>query len=302
MFMCAIFIMYAISASTFLLGKNLLLVSSPLFLSGVRTFIGGVALLLYVWYTGKGSFGDSKKLLIPCVGVAVYSFFLSNTFKFWALQHTSSSHAAIISAIEPLFVIMIACRMFNELMTVRKWCGVILCVMSGMALTAGSYASLRVYDFVSWPSFFLCVAVISSAYGALLMRKLIRYENAAPALVMGMSMVIAGILALGATCTEASSCTVDASTLFPFAGNLLAMIFLSNIVAYSLYGVAIKRYSTLLISCGSFARPIFTAFYSSIFLHDMVSWHTIGCAGVLVVGLAILYCDESISKAVVVKS
>lgn len=291
--MYAIFTMYAISASTFFLGKQLLLVSSPLFLSGVRTLIGGAALLLYACYVRRGSLLDIKKLLVPCVGIAVYSFFLSNTFKFWALQHTSISHASVISMLEPLFVIIIAYRMFNERMTIRKWIGKVLCMGSGLGLASGNMSIMDMHDFIALPSFFLCIAAMSSAYGALLMRKLIRYENACPTLVMGMSMVIAGILALAATCTEATTLyTADASTILPFMGNLLAMILLSNIIAYSLYGVIIKRYSALLISCGSFVRSVFTASYASIFLHEVVSWHIIGCAVILAVGLTILYRDE----------
>lgn len=298
-FMFTILMMYAISASTFFFGSQLVLYSSPLFLSGVRTLIAGALFLLYARHTKRAFF--SKQLLFPCAGIAIYSFFLSNSLKFWALQHSSTSHAALISIIEPLFVIMMAYLMFNERMTIQKWIGMALCMASGLMLTFATAPALNAYDFISVPSLFLCIAVASSAYGALLMRKLIKYENASAPLVMGMSMTITGILALIATATEASSCTVNADSILPFVGNLIAMIALSNIIAYSLYGQLLKRYSALLISCGSFARPMFTALYKSIFFNEALSLELVGCAALLGIGLMILYREEIAEKAVVIE-
>ena len=291
MVMYTIFSMYAISASTFLFSKQVLLYSSPLFLSGIRTLLGGTVLLLYARYC-KRCVWDFKKLLFPCLGIAVYSFFLSNILKFWAVQHTAAAHAAVIFLIEPLFVIVLAFCMFNERMTRTKWFGTALCMGSGLMLAQRQMYVLRGCDIVSWPSFFLCIAVASSAYGALLMRKLIKYEQASPTVVIGLSMAIAGILALAATFTEVSSCTVTAEAFMPFMGSLIAMVVLSNIIAYSFYGLIITRYSALLISCGSFVRSFFSMLYGAVFFNEIVSWHAMGCAAILFIGLFVLYRDE----------
>lgn len=299
--MYSILIMYAISASTFFFGKNLLLYASPLFLTGIRTLIAGAVFLLYTGYTSRGALNNIKKLLLPCAGIAVYSFFLSNTLKFWALQHVSTSHAAIISIIEPLFVVILAFVMFNERMTIQRWVGMALCMVSGLILSLANVSLFNVHDFISIPSLFLCIAVASSAYGALLMRKLIRYENAPASLVMGMSMAIAGLLALACTITDASPCTVNADSIAAFAGNLMAMIVLSNIIAYGLYGQLLRRYSALLISCGSFARPIFTAIYQWIVFEQSLSLEFVGCAVLLCVGLALVYRDERDLRALLAK-
>lgn len=297
--MYSIIMMYAVSASTFFFGKQLLVYSSTLFLTGIRTLIAGGIFLLYTWYTGRGSLNSIKKLLLPCVGIAVYLFFLSNTLKFWALQHCSASHAAVISIIEPLFVVIMAFAMFNERMTIQKWIGMALCMTSGLMLALANAPTFNIYDFISVPSLFLCIAVASSAYGALLMRKLIKYENAPAPLVMGMSMAIAGMLALIGTVTEVSSCTVDADSIISFGGNLIVMILVSNIIAYGLYSKLLMRYSALLISCGSFARLIFVALYQIAFFNETLSCEVIGCIVLLAAGLMIIYRDESTGKIIV---
>lgn len=300
MSMGSIFMMYAISASTFFFGSQLVLYSSPLFLSGMRTFIAGALLLLYAWRTMQGAL-RLKKLLFTCAGIAVYSFFLSNTLKFWALQHVSTSHAALISITEPLFVVIMTYMMFGERMTLGKWIGMALCMGSGLMLALAGSAPLHIYDIFSVPTLFLCIAVASSSYGALLMRKLIRYENAPASLVMGVSMSIAGVLGLAATFTENSSCTVTADSIMLFTGNLMAMIILSNIIGYSLYGQLLKRYSALLISCGSFARPIFTSLYKWIFFNQALSVEIIGSIFILCLGLLILYKKET-GQALTIKA
>lgn len=289
--MFSILMMYAISASTFFFGSQLVLYSSPLFISGMRTLIAGGMFLVYTWRTKQGTL-PIKLLLLPCAGIAVYSFFLSNTLKFWALQHASTSHAAVISIVEPLFVVIMAFVMFNERMTIGKWIGMALCMGSGLMLTHGVSEHWNMFAFISVPGLFLCIAVASSAYGALLMHKLIRYENASASLVMGMSMAIAGIMALTATFTEVSSCRVTIDSIMPFAGNLMAMIVLSNIIAYGLYGTLLKRYSALFISCGSFARPLFTALYKWVFFNEAFSLEIMGGVALLSLGLVILYNEE----------
>lgn len=292
--MFSILLMYAISASTLFFGKQLLVYSSPLFLSGLRTLIAGGFFLLYAWRTKK-TMEINRDLLLSCAPVAIYSFFLSNTFKFWALQHSSAAHAGAISAFEPLCALIMAYVMFNERATVKQLIGMALCIASSLLMATGTLAP---FDFVSVPSLFLCIAMISSVYGALLMRRLIKYQEATISLVMGMSMSIAGIMTLFATIAEISSCTVNTDSMVPFIGNLTAMVLLSNIIGYGLYGTLLTRYSALLISCGSCIRPIFIALYRWAFFNQPLTVGFLGYAGIIVIGLLLIYRDEKMSNIV----
>jgi drug/metabolite transporter (DMT)-like permease len=276
--------MYAISGSTIFFGKQLLVFSSPLFLSGLRTLIAGGFFLLYAWRTKKKT-KINKDLLFSCIAIAIYSFFLSNTFKFWALQHSSVGHAGAISVLEPLCALSMAYVMFNERATIKQLIGMALCIASGLMMTT---SSLSLYDLVSIPSLFLCIAMVSCVYGALLMRRLIKYQEASISLVMGISMSIAGIITLLATITEASSYTVSADSMAPFIGNLMAMILISNIIGYRLYGRLLTRYSVLFISCGSCIRPIFTALYQWAFFNQPPTVEFLAYAGIILIGLLLI--------------
>jgi len=300
--MLLIFLMYAISATTFLLGKQLLLYSSPLFLVGLRTGIAGLLLLLMVLCTNKQLLLKFRKFLLPCAAIAFYSFYLSNTLKFWALQHISAINAMLISVSEPLFAMILAYCMFHEQMSLKKLIGLICCMSSGFMLANNGLflSNICRADFSFVSTIILCVATCASAYGALLMRKIIRDADAPPIIINGLSMAIAGIFALSSCYFEPVSCTVTSETIMPFAGNLMLMIVLSNIIAYSLYGQLLKQYSVLLISCGSFVKPIFTIFYKAIWLHELIPWYTSYAGFLLLFGLAIIYSDEYVPATVII--
>ena len=292
--MVLIFVMYAISASTFLLAKQLLLYSSPLFLVGIRTLIAGLFFLCAVLLTTKHPLSNIKKFLLPCMSIALYSFFMSNSLKFWALQSLSATHAAVISITEPLFALLIAYCMFNENMSFKKWIGLICCIGSGFLIVNNGLLRLQTQftDFLTLPSLAMYTAIAASAYGALLMRKAIKYDQASPMVINGLSMALAGVFALSSTCVETSSYSVTSETFLPFASSLMLLVLLSNIIAYSIYGYLLKRYSVLLISCGSFIKPIAVIGYKGIFLHEVVPGYLGYSAVLLVIGLAVIYGDE----------
>ena len=202
--MYILFMMYAISAGTLVLGKQLVLYGSPLFITGMRTLGAGLLFLVYAWAT-RVPLATIRKLLWPCASIAVYAFFLSNTLKLWALQYSSACHMAALSLLEPVLVALMAWMMFNERMNGNKWIGLLLCTASGVIMICRSMGDG--FQLASLALVCACIALASSVYGCLLMRKLIRYHNASISLVMGLSMTSAGIFSLVATSTEAVSCT-----------------------------------------------------------------------------------------------
>jgi drug/metabolite transporter (DMT)-like permease len=288
--MISIILMYAISASTFLFSKQLLLHCSPFFLLGVRTLCAGTIFLSISLCVVDNLFAHIKKNFFSCVAIAFSSFYVSNFFKFWALNSVTAVHGASIFLIEPLVAAVCAWMMFNERVSRMQLLGVLVCMCGALALD-GSYAGL----FGPWftvPGAVMFGSVLFSVYGALLMRKLIFYQRSSVIVVNGLSMTIAGICALLTTLFETTSCTVIPATSFSFFGNVVAMIVLSNIIGYSLYGYALKRYSVLLISCGSFLRPFFVMIYKSLFLHEAGAWHTMYAAALVACGLVLVYKDE----------
>jgi probable blue pigment (indigoidine) exporter len=281
--MIAVIMLYAISASTFMVSKLLLMYSSPLFLSGLRTLFAGLIFLLYLKSCSK--IGSYKKYIVPCLAIGFFSFYISNTLKFFALHSLTSERAALISISEPFFALFFAYFLCGETMTLRRWLGLIVCIFgAGIGIVSGFNLSLS----FSLPEFILLVSVISSSFGALLMRKFVRLHNYSATVINCMSMGTAGVFALSTSFViEDPLATIAVAPVLFFFSLLAVMVLVSNIFAYSLYGKLVKQYSAVLISSASLLRPFFVALYGGTINAQIV------CSLVVIsLGLIILYREE----------
>lgn len=288
--MVAILSLYAISASTFIISKSLLAYSSPFFLTGLRTVIAGLLFLLY-FKARRQVF--SSKILLPCLKIALFSFYLSNTFKFWSLKHITTSSAAIISTIEPLFAVIFSYLICSEGMNFSRWLGLLFCIGGSLMLSCSfKISELYIVGFFGLPEIILLLAIACSSYGAITMRSLVRTTQCSIVGVNGLSMMVAGILALGTSfMVEGTSFQLSSQTIIPFFFLLSIMIIVSNLFAYSMYGYLLKNYSAVLISSASFMRPCFTALYTG-----SVTASTLFASCIICIGLFFLYKEESSFK------
>ena len=73
---------------------------------------------------------------------------------------------------------------------------------------------------------------------------------------------------------------------------MTALIIVSNLLAYNLYGALLKRFSATFLSFAGFSTPLITAFFGWAFIHETVSWGFIGCAVIVFIGLGLFYQEE----------
>jgi drug/metabolite transporter (DMT)-like permease len=279
--MIALFVMYAISASTVLIGKQLLAFTTPLWLTGIRTACAGLVFFLYAAY--KNQLVMRKDVLLSCVTIALTSFYISNSFKFWALQYSSPEFTATLFLAEPLLALYGAYYLLSEYVSMRTVMGVCLSLCS-VACTTGLSMPCAPMSFV--PVSVLCASLLFSVYGALHMRALIVYQKIPAAYVYGLSMGIGGILSL------VTSCVVEHHS-YGLFGNPEALlqcavlILMSNLIGYTLYTVALKRYSAVLISSGSFLKSFLLYTY-----YHQLSVPLVCGLLMFVSGLMLLYYDS----------
>lgn len=289
--MFLLLLLYAISASTCVLSKSLLVYCSPLLLTGLRTLIAGILFVIYAWSGCRLS--AWRGYITPCVLVGLSSFYLSNTLKFWALRTVSCQQASCIFLIEPLCAAVFAYVLCNERMTYSLFVGLLLCSTGAYV---GSYDSMTLPACSLATGALLC-SVIASSFGALLMRVYIRMHGANVSVINGLSMLCAGLLAsITAYFIECDVIAqlVQAPMLFWIM--LACMILLSNLLAYSMYGVMVKQHSAVLISSVALLRPICIVLYNG-----AIGMQQVASAAIIFTGLLIMYQEETKSKVVYYK-
>lgn len=120
---------------TFIAGRSLAAVA-PMFSACLRFVLASAALSAFLLVSGKGfSRVNARQALVVSLlgfcGIFSYSFFF-----FSGLQHISASRAALIVALNPAVMTLIAYVFYREQVTALKVLGIVLC-FCGVALVVG---------------------------------------------------------------------------------------------------------------------------------------------------------------------
>lgn len=290
-----VFLLFALFASVFTIGKTALEYSQPFFLIGTRMCIAGILLLIYTFFKHPEEFKFSKRDFWPFVKLAIFNIYLTNTLEFWGLKYLTSFKTCFIYSLSPFLSALFSYFVFSETMTPKKWIGLLIgCIgISPILLSQGSDEIMTgQFLFFSWAELAVLIACISSVYGWILLRQLIRDHNFTPLVANGFSMLIGGFFALAHSFVTEDWSPVPVTELIPFFECTIALILISNIICYNLYGHLLKKYSTTFMSFAGFTTPMFTAFFGWIFLGEMVTWEFYFSLGIIFIGLYVFNNEE----------
>lgn len=184
--MLLILLLYALCATTFTLSKATLSVVDPFFYVAVRMVAAGI--LLLTWHRIRtGPFQPIKRddwLLFA--KICFFHIFLAYSCDLWSLQYITSVESAVIFNISPFVAAFFSFLWFDERMTWKKWLG--LCIGFSSVIpfvidTLFNGDALHMSGII--PIAVLLVSIISSAYGWVIMRELIKYRHHSPIFING---------------------------------------------------------------------------------------------------------------------
>lgn len=298
--------MYGIWSSVFSLAKIALQYSPPIFLTGFRMVLAGVLLLGYLAITKRSSFQMNRKQWISIGFLALFSIYLTNVLEFWALQYLTAAKACFIYSLSPFFAAFFSYLHFGEKINRTKALGLVigfLGVIPVLATQTGSEDLLNAFAIFSWPSLAIIGAAMSSVYGWVLLRLVVKDQMISPVMANGSSMMIGGILAfIHSFFSDSWNPTpITPGGLTPFLGWTLGMTFVSNIVCYNLYGMMLKKFTATFLSFIGLLSPIFASLHGWIFLHEPISGLIFLSTGIICIGLWIVYAAE-LKQGYIVKS
>ncbi|MEC7840189.1 MAG: DMT family transporter [Chlamydiota bacterium] len=273
--MALVFVLFALFASVFTVGKTALEFTQPFFLVGSRMLLAGSILLTYEYFKNPGNLKIQKKHFKLILLLATFNIYLTNTFEFWGLQYLSSFKACFIYSLSPFAAAIISYFVFSEKLSRKKWLGLSVgCVGFLPILIAqdSSETGLNHVFFFSLAEIAVLAACISSVYGWIILRQVVRDGGYSALTANGYSMLIGGSFALFHSAITESWDPIPTSNFTIFVETGLALIIISNFLAYNLYGYLLKRYSATFISFAGFTTPMFTALFGWMFLGEVVTW------------------------------
>jgi len=293
--MLFVFLLFALFASVFTIAKTGLDYSQPFFLVGSRMFVAGVIMLAYQFFFKRSEFTFKKDSLWRIIRLAAFNIYLTNVFEFWGLKYLTSFKTCFIYSLSPFVSALLSYYMFSEKMNGKKWLGLLVGFGGFLPIllnhTSSEQAAGSLFYF-SFPEIAVMLAAICSVYGWILLRQLVKDDGYAPFMANGLSMLIGGAFALGHSMCVETWDPIPVTEYLPFVECAIALIIISNMICYNLYGWLLKRYSATFMSFAGFTTPLFTAVFGWFYLGEVVTMPFYVSAMVVFSGLLIFNQEE----------
>lgn len=290
-----VFLLYVFFASAFTISKTALQYSQPFFLIGSRMLIAGCLMLIYEKFFNKGRWEICRSEIIGILQLGFFSIYLTNICESWALQYLTTFKTCFIYSLSPFFSALLCYLIFQEKLTKAKWLGLVI-GFGGFFPTlvnqsVGEQLSGQLL-FFSWAELVVIVATVSSVYGWILLGSLVKNKERSPVVINGLSMVIGGIFALIHSLIFEDWSPIPVIDFISFLKCSVLLMIISNLVAYNLYGLLLKKYSPTFLSFAGFSTPIFTAIFGWYYLNETISFLFFTSIVVVFVGLFLFHQEE----------
>ncbi len=289
--MILVIMLYALCALMFTLSKSALAYAQPIFFVGIRMVIAGI--LLGGYYVAKvklwhEQFVFSWRDWPLLLQVILFHIYLTYVFDLCGLKGLTSIESSFIYNLSPFVAALFSYLMFSEKMTLKKWLGLSIGFLS--LLPEFIKAGLEVSPTLV-PKLITLGAVVSSAYGWVVVRKLVKDKGYSSIFVNGLGMFFGGLLAF-ITSYAMESWSSPVTDWIQFIKLTLLLIVVANIIFYNLYGYLLRFYTATFLAFAGFLCPLFTALFGWLFLGEVLSLQLIVSLLIVSVGLFIFYHEE----------
>jgi drug/metabolite transporter (DMT)-like permease len=286
--MWIVILMYALFASTFTVGKHILLITTPFFFTGVRMFSAGIVLLVIQLIRNPKSLRLPRKIIPHVLTLGVFNVFITNAFEYWGMQYIDSSKACLIYSLSPLFSITLSYFFFNEKMNTLKWLGIGVGFLGFIPIFLIAPVGDSLFKSLTIPELSIIISALTSVVGWMTMKTIIKNHNYSFANANLYSFLIAGVIGFAISpCIE----NISPLPLYPlstFIPELLFILLVHNVICYNLYSYSLTHFSVSFMTFAGFVCPIFAEFFGWFFLGESCSWLFFVSIGIIVSGL-ILY-------------
>lgn len=298
--MFLVLILYALFASVFTLAKTALQYTEPFFLIGARMTFAGLLILGFLYFFRREKLSIKKEDILNFVLLGVLNIYLTNALEFWGMKFLTSFKTCFIYSLSPFASALISWWIFADKMSPKKWAGLLIGFLGFIPIflyqTEEEAISGTLLNF-SWAELAVAGAALSSVWGWILLKGLVYDKGYSPLLANGVAMSFGGLFALGHSFFVETwdPVPVTDTTMFLILGGALLVI--SNLLAYNLYGVLLKKFSATFMSLAGFTTPLFTALFGWFFLGETVATPFWISAAIVFSGLSLFYQEELVLNA-----
>ena len=225
--MYLIVVLYALCASMFTISKWGLAYTEPIFFVAVRMILAGTLLCGYL-VARKGLDRNILTYLkqdwFLFAQIIFFHIYLTYLCDLCALKDISSIESAVIYNLSPFVAALLSYFWFSEVMTPKKWLGLLIGfgAFFPQVLQAGPVGAHL------WPRLLTLIAVVSSAYGWVLLRALMK-KGYSPLVANGIGMFFGGVIALGTSYVTEPWTPLPVTDWVPFIQATMLIVVVANL-------------------------------------------------------------------------
>jgi drug/metabolite transporter (DMT)-like permease len=234
-------------------------------MAGIRQLIGGFLFLVFFFI--KGSALPKWRELGPLFVLAMLNFVLSNGLSTWGLKYISAGLASIISAIFPLWLVLISLFTSSKRMPFKAVAG-LLTGFAGVCIIFYEHLSDFLNPNFRFGIFLSLLATFTWAVGSLFTKKQAVKFN--PYFGLGFQMLIAGIALFGISTTDSTYIPVYA---IPWQSwlSISYLVIFGSVITFTAYVYTLQHLTAEQASIYAYINPIVALLLSAILLGEKIT-------------------------------
>ncbi|AIQ50957.1 DMT family transporter [Paenibacillus sp. FSL R7-0331] len=244
----------------------------PFFSAGIRFFLAGAVLFLWMVLKGKASFSLllRKEMLITGAALTFGTF----SALYWAEQYVSSGLAAVLSATGPMMILLMQTAVLRQKAPSYSMLG---CIIGFTGVLLLVLPSLVVDVSPLWITGCVVVLIGECCYaaGAIYSKKVINtFSSVSPVALNAAQMIYGGLLLfLLSLATEQPQPEILFS--FRTAGSLLYLTVIGSMVGHTLFYWLVAKTNPVFPSTWLYISPPIAVGVGYLFYNEAVTWLTL---------------------------
>ncbi|WHF53093.1 EamA family transporter [Chryseobacterium gotjawalense] len=255
----------------------------PWFVAGIRQFLAGIILLVYLLFSKNLKWIGWKSLKNQII-LASLMLIVANGMTTVAEKHLTSSLASLISSTSPLLVFILSLFFSLQKFTFRGLIGVLL-GFSGILLIFKNGLQDLLHAEYRMGIIYMFFAIFGWAFGTVFSKKML-HQPQNISLNLFYQFSFAGIVQIIFGFLLSENINIYSWTLKSLSATVYLALF-GSVIAFFAFHFALKRISTIQISILSYVNTIIAIFLGWLVLSEPISLQFIVAAALIITGVFI---------------
>lgn len=267
--------------SAFCVNKMILMIIQPDLFVFLRMGISGI-LLLFFYCRSKKIYQFALQNIGLLIKIAFFTTFIPSLCRSYALQNITSSRAAFWGTFEPFVTALYMYILFNKPLRKNQSIACIIGFLGGVLfIFFDNVSSLSTKTLLLLADIAQIGSVFFSRYGWIKAQEVLQQKDIAPQQLNGITFTISGLLALSLNIVACQMGWLykgnhlqSLFSLFEITWNfkLLFLMFytivIGNMIAYTLYGILLKKFNASYVAIAGLSVPFFVHCLGAIFINE----------------------------------